>query len=170
MIITSIPDYFLQFDEALSLLRIEWASGDDVRSLRASATQLLLLAQELGTQHWLVNMNTFPDISVYDQVWLGVHWVPGAMKLPLARVVLVNHRRRVHNQMAIDSLISMARPLIRFDIQFFPQAGSGLQWLSDHSPRLPELLAEWEALHGSGTSPADAAAAGAPVRPRSFGF
>ena len=92
-------------------------------------------------------MNTFPDISVYDQLWLGSHWMPGT-KLPLERVVLVNHRGRVHNQMAIDSLIGLARPFIAFDIQFFPHALSGLQWLSDYSERLPALMAEWDALHG----------------------
>ena len=104
MIITSVSDFSLQFDEELSLLRIEWASGDDTRTLRGSATQLLQLAQELGTRHWLLNMNTFPDISVYDQVWLGANFMPGIVQLPLERAVLVIHRRRVHNQLAIDAL------------------------------------------------------------------
>jgi hypothetical protein len=26
--------------------------------------------------HWLLNMNSFPDISVYDQMWLGTHCIP----------------------------------------------------------------------------------------------
>ena len=77
--------------------------------------------------------------------------MPGIIKLPLERVVLINHRRRVHNQLAIDSLISLVRPFIRFDIQFFSEVDSGLQWLSDRSPRLIGILAEWDALHNSGT-------------------
>ena len=152
MIITSVSGFSLQFDEELSLLRIEWASGNDMRTFRASAEQLLVLSQQLQVFRILLNMNTLPDISVYDQVWLGAHWMPGIVRLPLERVVLINHRRRVHNQLAIDSLISMARPFIRFDIQFFSEADSGLQWLSDRSPRLLGLLAEWDALHGSGTA------------------
>ena len=151
MIITSISDFSLQFDEELSLLRIDWASGNDMRTFRASVGQLLVLSQQLQVCRMLLNMNTLPDISVYDQVWLGAHWMPGVVKLPLERVVLINHRRRVHNQLAIDSLISMVRPLIRFDIQFFSEADSGLQWLSDRSPRLLGILAEWDARHGSGT-------------------
>ncbi len=139
----------MQYDEQLSLLRIEWASGADTRTLRQSAEQLLALQRELNVRHLLFNMNTFPDISVYDQVWLGVNWMPGIMKLPLERVVLVNHRRRVHNQLAIDSLLAMFRGIIRFDVQYFPQSESGLQWLSNHAARLPELLAEWQAVHGS---------------------
>ena len=143
MIITSIPDFSLQFDSELSLLRIEWASGDDTRDLRDSAKKLLVLDRELAVRNLLINMNTFPDISVYDQVWLGMHWMPGIVKLPLERVVIINNRHRVHNQLAIDSMIALVRPFIKFDIQFFPQAASGMRWLSDFSPRLPEIMAEW---------------------------
>jgi hypothetical protein len=152
VIITSIPDFSLQYDQELSLLRVEWASGADTRNLRASATQLLRLDQELGMHNLLLNMNTFPDISVYDQVWLGAHWMPGIVKLPLQRLVIVNNRHRVHNQMAIDSMLAMVRSFIRFDIQFFPTAASGMNWLSDFSPRLPDVLAEWDAVHAPGAS------------------
>ena len=146
MIITSIPDFFLQYDEELSLLRVEWAAGDDTRNLRASASQLLRLDQELGMSKLLLNMNTFPDISVYDQVWLEAHWMPGIVRLPLERVVFINNRHRVHNQLAIESMLALVRPFIKFDIQFFPNAVSGMRWLGDFSPRLPEVMAEWNAV------------------------
>ena len=148
MIITPIPDLSLQYDEALSLLRIEWSAGEDMRTFRASAEQLLQLVGHLAVRHLLFDMNTFPDISVYDQVWLGTHWMPTLVKLPLERVVLVMHRRRVHNQLAIDSLIALSRPFIGFDIQFFAATVAGLHWITDYSERLPALLAEWNALHG----------------------
>jgi len=119
-----------------------------MRGFRSSAEQLLRSTREMGVRHLLLNMNTFPDISVYDQVWLGVHWMPAMVKLPLERVVLAISRRKVHNQLAVDSLIAMSRPFIRFDIQFFPTAAPGLYWLSDYSDRMPYLLAEWEAVHG----------------------
>lgn len=147
VIITSIPDFSLQYDEELSLLRVEWAAGHDTRNLRASAMQLLRLDQELGMRHLLLNMSTFPDISVYDQVWLGANWMPGVVKLPLERVVLVNNRHRVHNQLAIESMLGLVRPFIRFDVQFFPSAVTGMRWLCDFSPRLREVIAEWEAVH-----------------------
>lgn len=153
MIINSIPDFSLQYDQELSVLRVEWAAGDDTRNLRASATQLLSLDRELGMHNLLLNMNTFPDISVYDQVWLGANWMPGIVKLPLQRVVLINNRHRIHNQLAIESMLALVRPFIKFDIQFFPNAASGMGWLCDFSPRLPEVMAEWEALHAPGAEP-----------------
>jgi hypothetical protein len=148
VIITSISDFSLQYDQSLGLLRVEWASGDDMRTFRASAGQLLQLSEQLGVRHLLLNMNTLPDISVYDQVWMSTHWMPAVVSSALERVVLVNHRRRVHNQLAIDSLIAQARTDIRFDIQYFSLPKPGLHWLSDYSDRLPALLAEWDALHG----------------------
>lgn len=158
MIITSISDFSLQYDEPLGLLRVEWASGTDMRTFRASIEQLLYLSRQLPVRCVLVNINTLPDISVYDQVWLGANWMPAVVRLPLERVVLVINRRRVHNQLAIDSLIGMAQPLIRFDIQFFSTVVPGLHWLSDYSDRLPALLAEWDALHGPAALPATGAA------------
>ena len=125
-----------------------------MRSFRSSAEQLLHQGQALGVRHMLLNMNTLPDISVYDQVWLGLQWTTRLLEMPLERVVLVNHRRRVHNQLAIESLIAMVRPLIRFDIQYFPQVAPGLHWLSDYSPRIAALLAEWDAWHGLAPLPA----------------
>jgi hypothetical protein len=152
VIITTIPDLSLQYDEALSLLRVEWAAGEDMRFFRASAEQLLQLVNQRGVRNILVEMNTFPDISVYDQVWLGVNWMPVLVKLPVERLVLAIHRRRVHNQLAIDSLIALFRPFIKFDIQFFSTAAPGLHWLSDYSSRVPALLAAWDAAHGRGSA------------------
>lgn len=150
VIITSIPDLSLQYDEALNLLRVEWASGQDMRTFRLSAEQLQRVARQLSVRHLLLDMNTFPDISVYDQVWLGANWMPIIVQLPLERVVLVINPQRVHNQLAIDSLICMSRPFIKFDIQFFSTTVPSLHWLSNYSDRIPSLLVEWQAVHGPG--------------------
>lgn len=155
MINSTIPDLTLQYDQPLGLLRVEWISGDDLRTFRQSAGQLLAFLAEHEVRHLLLNMNTFPDISVYDQVWLGLHWMPDLVKMPLERVVLAIGRRRVHNQLAIDSLIALFRSFIKFDIQFFPTALPGLHWLSDYSVRMDDLLAEWDAVHGPGPAPGD---------------
>jgi hypothetical protein len=153
MIISTIPDFSLQYDEPLGLLRVEWAAGQDMRTFKASADQAVLLAKELNVRYLLLDMNSFPDISVYDQVWLGAHWMPRLLNLSLERLVLAINRRRVHNQLAIDSLLATARPLIKFDIQFFLTAVPGLHWLCDYSERLSPLLAEWNNVHGPNTLP-----------------
>lgn len=158
MIITSITDFCLQHDEALGLLRLEWVSGPDTRTLRASAGQLLVLARDLAVRRLLLDMDSVPDIPVYDQMWLGTHWMPGIVQLPLERLVLVIGPHRVHNQLAVDALHDLVQPFIRFDSQYFSEPESALHWLTDGSPRLSALLAEWDARPG----PPPAGGAGAP--------
>lgn len=115
--------------------------------------QLIELVGQLQVRHMLLDINTFPDISVYDQVWMSMNWMPTVVKSRLEQVVLAIGRRKVHNQLALDSLIAGSRPLIKFDIQFFPTALPGLHWLSNYSDRLPLLLAEWDRVHGPGLPP-----------------
>lgn len=162
MLITSIPNFAVQYDQDLGLLRVEWSSDQDMRTFRTGTRQLLALAKELKVRAILLNMNSFPDISVYDQVWLGTNWMPGLLELPLERLVLAIDRQRVHNQLAIDALLALFGHRIRFDIQFFLTAAPGLHWLCDGSGRLSALLAEWNALYGL-TPPMEALLAGLPA-------
>ncbi|MBC8085440.1 MAG: hypothetical protein H7Z21_19750 [Hymenobacter sp.] len=145
MIISSIPDYHLQYDEVLGLLRLEWISGDDTLTLRASAGQLLELARQLTVRTLLLDMNTVPNISVDDELWLGTHWMPGIVQLPLKHLVLAINSDRIHNQLAIDALHDLVQPAIRFESHYFSDADSALHWLTEGTDQLPALLAEWRA-------------------------
>ena len=147
MIIRSIADLCLQYDEPLGLLRLEWASGPGTHTMRASAAQLLQLTRALKVHHLLIDLNTVPDIPLAEELWLGTHWLPGIVALPLARLVLIIARDRVHNQLAIDALHDLAQPAIRFDAQYFDDSEAALIWLTDRSGRLPALRAEWAARH-----------------------
>ena len=145
MIIRSIPDYCLQYDEVLGLLRLEWISGDATQTLRASAQELLELARRLAVRMLLLDMNTVPNISVDDERWLGTHWMPGIVQLPLQHLVLAIDSNRVHNQLAIDALHDLVQPTIRFESHYFTDSASAMHWLTEGTTRLPALLAEWNA-------------------------
>lgn len=127
----------------LRLLRLEWISGTGTSTLRASATQLLLLARQLAIRSLLLDMNTVPDISVEDELWLGANWMPGIVQLPLDHLILVISTDQVHNQLAVDALHDLVQPSIRFESHYFADADSALQWLAEGTDRLPALLAEW---------------------------
>ena len=145
MIIGSIPNFCLQYDQSLSVLRFEWVARSDHRQLRASATQLLVLLAELEVKHLLLDMNSLPNLLIADQHWLGDHWMPGLVALPLQRLVLVIDTSQLHNQLAIDALHDLVQPAIRFESQYFSDTEAGLDWLTDGSPRLPALWTEWAA-------------------------
>lgn len=148
VIISRIPEFRLQHDETQGLLRLAWVAGANPFNMRAGAEQLLELAHELEIRQLLLDMNTVPNIGVTDEAWLGLHWMPGLVQLPLERLVLVIDQSQIHNQLVVDALHDIVQPLIRFDSQYFPDPESALDWLTTEtgtSARLPTLLAEWAA-------------------------
>ena len=164
MIIRSIADFCLQYDEPLGLLRLEWTSGPGTQTMCASAAQLLQLTRALEVRYLLLDLNTVPDIPLEEELWLGTHWLPGIVALPLERLVLIIASDRVHNQLAVDALHDLVQPAIRFDLQYFGDPEAALSWLTDQSGRLPALRAEWEARHEAPTRLAEG-----PTEPRKSG-
>ncbi|HET9504767.1 MAG TPA: hypothetical protein VFO93_14585 [Hymenobacter sp.] len=158
MIITDIKEFRIQYDAPLRLLRVEWAGGHDMRRLRPALEQLHQLAHGLEVTHGLLAFANLPDISAYDQIWLGSQWLPRAERLAIRQAVLVLDARQIYNQQAIETLLMFSRPKPGIDFQFFRQAATGMQWLANDSPRLPLLFAEWAEAYGPAL-PADDAVA-----------
>lgn len=148
MIISDIKEFHIQYDEPLRLLRVEWASGHDMRRLRPALVQLHQLAQRLQIACGILDISDLPEISAYDQIWLGSQWLPKSECLALRHAVIVLDSWQVYNQQAIETLLVFGRPQSGIDFQFFRQAATGLQWLANDSPRLPLLFAEWAAAYG----------------------
>jgi len=147
VIIRTVRNFYLQYDEFLHVLRVEWRQESSIQQLRPSAEQLLALLQTLSVRHLLIDMNSVPDLPVDDELWLSTHWMPGLVALPLARLVLVIDGNQLHNQLAIDALYNVVQPAIRFDSQYFSDTNSAMGWLTDDSDRLPALAAEWNTRH-----------------------
>lgn len=153
MIISDIKEFKIQYDETLQLLRVEWAAGPDLRRLRPALEQLRQLANGLIITHGLLSLDSVPDISAYDQIWLGSQWLPKTGRLALKQAVIVLSSTQVYNQQAIETILSINRMYIKFDIQFFSHATSAMHWLTLDSEHLPALLAEWEAAYGPASEP-----------------
>jgi hypothetical protein len=128
------------------VLRLEWVAGSNPNQLRGSAEKLLMLLRELAVRHFLLDMDSVPNLPLADQLWLGDHWMPTLVTLPLERLVLVIASSQIHNQLAIDMLHDLVQPSIRFESQYFADMESALDWTTDSSARLPALRAlraEW---------------------------
>ncbi|MGI4885050.1 MAG: hypothetical protein ACRYFR_08835 [Janthinobacterium lividum] len=148
MIINEVGELLMQYNEPLGLLRTSWAAGRDMSQFREALTQAQAVAQRLGVRRCLVELDALPDISVYDQAWLSTHWIPQSLQLPLEQVVIILSPRRVYNHQAVEDLLLVARPFIKFDVQFFSQPVAGLRWLTEYSQLVPDLLHEWESAFG----------------------
>jgi hypothetical protein len=153
MIITHIKQFAIQYDELLRLLRIEWIGGQNMRLFRDAFRQLQQLAKELRITKALLELNTLPDISAYDQIWLGTNWLPRLQQLPLQQAVVVLGSEQVYNSQAIEMLLTMDKVPFSFDIQIFNQSSPAMHWLTDESPRLPALLAAWHTAYGPALPP-----------------
>lgn len=152
---TAIEGFLIQYDSSLCLLRAEWTAGRRMALLRPALTQLQQLALRLQATCVLLDIDGMADLSVYDQIWLGTYWMPTVLQLPLQHVVVVIGSGRVYNLQAIEMLLSAFRLFIKFDLQFFTQVVPGLQWLTNGSPRLPQLLADWQAAYGPASAPSE---------------
>ena len=102
-----------------------------------------MLLRELAVRHLLLDMNSVPNLPFADQLWLGDHWMPGLVTLPLERLVLIISSNQIHNQLVIDVLHDLVKLDIRFEAQYFSDMESALDWTTDGSPRLSELSVEW---------------------------
>lgn len=144
MLFRNIKGFNIQHDEALRLLRVEWAGGRQLAYLRPSLVQLQLLSRQLRVSHVLLHLDALPDLPVYDQIWLGTHWMPTVLELELRQVVIALSSERVYNLHAIETLLLAFRMFMKCDVQFFTQVLPGLQWLTSNAPELPALLLEWQ--------------------------
>lgn len=155
MIIKSIAELCVQYDEPLDLVRVAWMVGSNMRHFQQAFTQLRDIMQQLGVGRIVLELNAMPDIPVYDQMWMSTHFMPGLLKLPLQQVVVVQSARRVYNQHVVEGVLAAAAMHITFDVQFFAQPEAALAWLTDDSLRLPTLLREWASGCGSVSSAPD---------------
>ena len=154
MIVNSVKELCVQHDAELGVARIAWVGGRQMSGFRAAFKELCELVQRLRVGRVLVDLNTLPDISVYDQLWMSKYFIPSVLALPLRQVVMVLTAGRIYNQHVVEDLLGAVSLQIRFDLQFFTQPEAGMHWLTDYSPRLPALLIEW-VQHCARTSQAD---------------
>lgn len=143
MILYNRPELHIQHDVELSLIRTSWTGAVGAEYLRPCATYITSLVQHQQPRHYLMDLGHLDDISVSDQIWLSNSWLPSMQLLPLKRVVLLMDERRIHNKMAVESIIATRNMQLPFEIQYFGEPLTALRWLTDDSPKVAALFAEW---------------------------
>ena len=127
----------------MQLMRVRWNGGHNPQLFREAASRLVELAQQQGTLRMLLELNDQPDVPVFDQLWLTTTLLPRALQLPVRQLVIILSNKRVYNRHVLESLLTQFQAHIQADIQFFSFPESALDWLTEHSPRVAELQAEW---------------------------
>ena len=143
MIVSCAKELCVQYDKLLGVVRVAWVGGRNMRGFRDAFSKLPALVAQLGVGRVVLDLNELPDISVYDQLWLSTNFMPSLVTLPLRQAIIVLSPKQVYNHQVIEGLLMAVQLLIRFDVQFFAQANSAMQWMTDYSPRLAYLQQEW---------------------------
>ncbi|NVO30418.1 hypothetical protein [Hymenobacter lapidiphilus] len=138
-----IPAFCLQTDAESGMLRVAYRMGTESALRRPDVTALLALARTHTVRRLLIDMRTVPLLTVYDELWLGTHFMPALLAMPLERLVLIVGSHQTYHQLAIDALHDLVQPSIGFDSQYFDDPETALCWLTDDAPQVPALLAEW---------------------------
>lgn len=144
MILAQIDCLRVQYDESLCLLRYQWYGGNPLHSFAQVMNYLADLIQTHQIKRVLVDMNGLPDLSMKEQIWVGVNWFPRVAAQSVQQVAVVVPPAATYNQMVVESLLGLGHHIARFDVQFFADPRSALDWLTNSPIHMLALMAEWQ--------------------------
>ena len=135
----------VQHDAGRRLLRFQWLDPANhyLRPALEHGRDLVVTHQPT---HVLMDFHGLPPVSLADELWASVHWLPRIAAQPLQSVALVLRSEHLHNQLVIEATLWACRHLVRFELQVFEHVPAALDWLlqgDDAAAR--HLQAEWEA-------------------------
>ena len=123
-------DLQVQYIPAVSLGRFQFfrPSHTLARFKQSLDCVALLLDQRIITEG-LVDMRGLATMGVEEQFWVATNWLPRVSPPPLAHVAFVMPTGNTYNQHVIEWLHRNARHYIGYEVQFFGEPCSALDWL-----------------------------------------
>ncbi|MBC8083557.1 MAG: hypothetical protein H7Z21_10130 [Hymenobacter sp.] len=145
MLLPPVDALQIQYDPARNLMRFQWLDPVNLQ-LRSALVYGRDVVVQYKPTHVLVDLHDLPHLSMQDELWMSVHWLPIIAAQSIQQVALVHGAvGYLHNQMAVEALIWLGRHLIGFQIQFFDDASAALHWLMGSDESVEQLQAEWRA-------------------------
>lgn len=151
MIVALHPSLQVQQDDTLRLLRLGWVGGRATATLREAAMRFIERGIEVGSQRVLFDLSALFDLPVYDQLWLSATLLPRALRIPVQQVAVILPERATYNRQVLEFLLRQYQNMRRVmslppcDVQFFTHIDEGLDWITDSSPSVFNLQAQWHA-------------------------
>ena len=148
MILSRYDNLVIQYDEALALLRFQWRNPYSLEHYRDAIGYTDTLMRDCRIKRVITDMRGLPTLTMADQMWLATSWFPRVVRRELefgALIVLDNH---LYNQMVAESVIFVSKAFIKFDLQYFSDVPSALDWVTQSAATVPALQQEWEQAYG----------------------
>lgn len=144
--ILRLHDIQAQYEPALHLLRFQWHPiQPSLHHFRASMNRVAQLVEQGIIHSALLDLHQLPNLDLEQQFWLTTSWLPRVSVPAIRQIALVLPTSNMYNQMVVESLIRVSRHFIHYDIQFFANIESALDWaLGDaHAHALSSLQLAW---------------------------
>jgi hypothetical protein len=144
--ILRLLDIRAQYEPTLQLLRFQWhPTQPGLRHFRASMNRVAQLVEQGTVYTAILDLHQLPNLGLEEQFWLTTSWLPRVSVPAIQQIALVLPTSNMYNQMVVESLIRVSRHFIHYDIQFFANIESALDWsLGDaRASALPQLQHAW---------------------------
>jgi hypothetical protein len=119
-----------QYAPELSLLRFQYCqSTAELTVNRKSLNAVAQLIEQNTITEGLIDLRGRPRISPEQQLWVATNWLPRVSVPAIRHVAFIMSSTGLYNQMAIEAMHYAARHFIRYEVQFFSEPASALDWL-----------------------------------------
>ena len=135
-----------QYVPELSFLRFQFRpSAHELTRFKTSLKAVAQLIDQNTLAEGLIDLCGLPNISLEKQLWIATSWLPRVSVASVRHVAFVMPKTGLYNQMVIESLHRAARHFIRYEVQFFSEPTSALDWLLSfqHPAAQAALELEW---------------------------
>lgn len=134
----------IQLDAEHHLLRYQWQAGVSLRHFRAALDEVAVLMLEHKIERVVADLNGLPDLPPDVQAWLSTTWLARA-STPHARcLAVVAAGASNYNLMVVEGMLHQGRAWVNYDVQFFTDTGTALEWCLNSAPQAAVLEAEWQ--------------------------
>lgn len=140
-------NFHLQYNEALSLTRLQWFSDrNGLKYFRQGMEQVAYLMEQNVVQYGIVDLHDMPNISLEDQLWTATSWLPRSATPDLKQAALVFPASSLYNQLAIESVLMIGRIFVNFEVHFFSSIQEALDSLiGQYDPAAQQAFEdEWD--------------------------
>lgn len=119
-----------QYAPEVSLVRFQYCkSGTDLATNRKSLNAVAQLIEQNTISEGLIDLRGRPRISPEQQLWVATNWLPRVSVPAIRHVAFIMSKTGLYNQMVIEAMHYAARHFIRYEVQFFSEPASALDWL-----------------------------------------
>jgi hypothetical protein len=116
-------------DPVLHLLYHRWQGQHNMSRFRPAVEYILAQLRQQRIESWVIDLNGLPNVGLEDQIWLSDEVLPSIGPLADLRQLAVVISPNVYNQLATENILHHGQRHLSFDVQFFTDSASALDWL-----------------------------------------